>query len=459
MSTASNETRYEHVIEALQRLGDNAAAAALIRLFEEQRRCPDQNQAAQEPAGATLVPTATLGAVNASSTSMDVELQHPAARVPAQTRHDEPGQADLGARDDSEQESCAAVVPNPAQVRIDTVDVASEQADAEKPGKVALARSGCDSAQAQQMPSSATVALPHMTSLSPAKPVGVATPAGTVDATVANDYVTLAQFVAFLAAMPGDNLIKNGGLIRVATIVFDVTRVTADAVTFGHDIKASHTHDISDGSIALTRSDFNAISLDGNTATAQRLCSALAPLAAINPTAGVCIADNAVKLEGAFSFATDNTVRFHNTSLNPAHVMSERGVIRDAIAFASRCVELGISCGEVLSMLARRIPTHARMGVLHLVALDDRVVTGKQITRLFQSASFIHADVPGDLFAEVEPTGDCPAGFKNAPHISMGRLRMSWDELEATIIDEDEFGDLDGLPRCAGGRPWTLPLF
>lgn len=448
MSSTSNNSRYEHIIQTLRGLGDNAAAAALIRVIEEQRQCPDTQRVAQESAGPVSAPPAST---DAPSTEADSGLQQSAASLVAQPEHTESESAQTvhASRIDGEHVADAVAVPNPIHVRIDTVDEAAAGSDVEKSDKTASVQPECAKGQAQQMPSNALVS-----QLAGQADV-IATPsvAGT-----ANDYVTLAQFVAFLDTMPADNLVKGGGLIRVATVAFDVARVTADAVGFSHDIKASCTHDINAGPIAL-KGPFNAISLNGNTATARRLCDALAPLVAVNPSAGVCVADNAIKLEGAFSFATDNTVRFHNTSLNPAHVMPNRDVIRDAIAFASRCVESGISCGEVLSMLARRIPARQHMDVIHLVALNDRVVTGKQIGVLFQSSSFSHNDVPTDMFAEVEPVGECPAGFKDAPHISMGRLPMTWDELEATIIDEDEFDDLDDLPRCTGGRPWALPLF
>lgn len=450
MSSTPNNSRYEHIIRALQGLGDNAAAAALIRVFEEQCQCPDTRQVAQEPAGPFSAPPAST---DARPTGAGTGLQQAAASLVAQPERagSESAQIVHASRTDSEHAADTVAVPNPAHVHIDTVAGAVAETDEEKPTKaVAPQLDSAGAVQSQQMPSSALASMPATD-----QPEAIATPSVV---STGNDYVTLGQFVAFLATLPGDTLVKGGGLLRVAVIDFDVTRASADALKFGHTIKTSHTHDINDGPIPLGP-DFNAISLDGNTATARRLCEVLEALVAVNPSAGVCVADNAVKLEGAFSFATDARVRFHDTSLNPAHALPDRNVIRDAIALASRCVESGISCGEVLSMLARRIPAHERMGVLHLVALKDGVVTAKQVATLFRAFNFTYADVPAGLFVEVDPVGECPLGFKDKPHISMGRLPMTWNELKETIADEDELEDLDDLPRYASGRPWKLPLF
>nr|UDO47473.1 hypothetical protein [Pandoravirus massiliensis] len=461
MSADLNESSYDHIIQALQKLGDNAAAVALISVFEEQRRCMEQQRAAQEPAAPAPV---SLIAPEPKMLHYRHSVKSQEPTTTAQAEAAASVQTDTEARDTRTQEphAVAISISNPAHIHIDTVNEAPAQDDNdEKPGKAGLIQQDSVAVvQAQQMPSNASLVSSQSTSAVSSRRVDAAPPAVAGTASNANGYVTLAQFVAFLSTMPADSLIRKAGLIRVATIEFDVKGVTDDAVTFGHTIEASHTYDIDAEPIALKRRDFNAISLDGNTVTAGRLRHALEPLVAINPSAGVCVNDTAIKLEGAFSFATDNAVRFHRTSLNPAYIPANRDAIRDAIAFATRCMESGISCGEVLSMLARRIPQHARMGVLHLVALNDRVVTGKQIGVLFQSCSVAYNDVPADLFGEVEPTGECPPGFKRSHHISMGRLPVTWDELEDTIIDGDgDLSDLEDLPRYAGSRPWTLPLF
>ncbi|WBR14556.1 hypothetical protein pkur_cds_381 [Pandoravirus kuranda] len=452
MSATMDKPRYEHIIQALRGLGNNAAAEMLIRVFEEQRQCAGSEQAAPRPADLTLTAPSTADALGASMDDAAAESRQATTTI-AHPQSD-------GTENDIAPQACAQVtdvlaMPNPPHVHIDTAVDAPTEGKAEKPADmVPSAQSHNVVDQAQEMPRSHR---PESASLPTAERQAGAAAPGVADAV--GDYVTLAQFVAFLGTLPGDTLVDNGGLIRVAKIDFDIAKVSAKAVTFGRTIKSSHTHDLNVRPIALTIPDFNAISLNGDMVSARRLYEALTPLAAVNPSAGVCVAESAIKLEWSLSFATDDEVRFHNTTLNPAHALPNRDVIRDAIALASRCVESGISCGEVLSMIARRIPTHAHMSVLHLVALKDRVVAAKQIGALFEASSFTHDDVPADLFVAVEPFGECPTGFKDTPHISMGRLPMTWDELEGALLDEEEFGDLSNLPRCASGRPWALPPF
>jgi hypothetical protein len=273
---------------------------------------------------------------------------------------------------------------------------------------------------------------------------------------VAPDYFTLRQFVDALSTVPRDIETQFGDGISAVSLGFSVAALDMnDAIhkMFSQRVKGTiqgRTDDIA--SIAAASSPqipFNVVNLTRADAcakrsppvTAGRLYDALAPLAAMNGEAGVCLNNEAVQPRMTLAFDVDEDVRFSATALNP---LKRDPAFADAIDLARRCIKHGMASGEVLAMIERAAPRACHVFPLALLRVGTRLMPASEFMRtLWRAKPYGNILSLGPIFGDVARSCNIAGGLS----VTMAETEISLEAILAAFSSGD--GAVDALPRSA----------
>ncbi|BCU03929.1 hypothetical protein [Pandoravirus japonicus] len=261
------------------------------------------------------------------------------------------------------------------------------------------------------------------------------------------DYVTLRQFVDLLGAMPRALATKYGATFSLVALAFHVKSISP-RIDFAQHTKATHACTIP--AVATAAKDipaFNVVNISTGgkgDVTAGRLYDALAPLAAANGDAAVCVDTRALSTRMVVSFDTNDAVNYQDTTLNPMRSDDVKRSIDDAIDLARRCIAVGMSAREVLAMLTRRVPTGVDFGPLLLVRLDAQLVTAAELFEHMGCRGFAALPTLKYIFADVVLRDDSARGPAT---VLMSETDVPLDDLLRAIDGGHEA--LAALPRQA----------
>lgn len=145
----------------------------------------------------------------------------------------------------------------------------------------------------------------------------------------------------------------------------------------------------------------------------------------------------------AISFDIDEAVNYQDTSLNPMRSGGTRATIDDATDLACRCIGVGMSAREVLSMLVRRIPVGA--GALFLVRFGTQLVPATALHKHMAVRDFTAFSDLRHILADVTLPGADSA--RGPVAVYMAETDVSLDDLLRAI---DQGADaIAALPRHA----------
>lgn len=445
----------EEIIERLRSVSSNAATADLLHFFEAER-ARTLGVVAQVHQDAVAVADDATGAAHdhaedtaADQNSVDAGEATQAPLLPAAHTPDEA---------DSTEAACSAAVANPDIVNTDSAAIASDDDDAKKPASDSTTTKdtpnrGVDASALAQaataidrqgsgasVPDSADQPAAEM----PLKESDKETAAPVSPPPVECDYVTLRRFVDLLALLPRSLPTKYGATFSLVSLGFHLKTITP-WIDFGQHTEATHLRKVGQSSDEEIPS-FNVVNIStggGGDITAGALYDALAPLADANGEAAVCVGSRAMHTRMAISFDIDEAVNYQDTSLNPMRSGGTRATIDDATDLACRCIGVGMSAREVLSMLVRRIPVGA--GALFLVRFGTQLVPATALHKHMAVRDFTAFSDLRHILADVTLPGADSA--RGPVAVYMAETDVSLDDLLRAI---DQGADaIAALPRHA----------
>ncbi|AVK74961.1 hypothetical protein pqer_cds_539 [Pandoravirus quercus] len=442
------------IIERLRGLSSNPGTANLLHFFEAERARTLATDAQDESAVAVAEHDSVDGAADPTPVAVTIgdSDQVPLSSVAHVARDEIVVDANATAVDTNASASAAAVA-NPDIVNTDsTADLHADDVKKPSQGTEEVAVGTADLTQAapvinqqEQGPSDPTNVPPPTTAAVPLEESDVA-PAAVTPLQSDRDYVTLRQFVDLLGAMPRDLATKYGATFSLVALAFHVKTISP-WIDFAQHTKATHICPIPHVAIGVIPA-FNVVNISTGgkgDVTVGSLHDALAPLAAANGSAAVCVGTRALHTRVAVSFDIDEAVNYQDTTLNPMRSDDVKKSIGDAIDLARRCIAAGMSAREVLGMLTRRVPASADFGPLMLVRLDTQLVTAAELFECMGRCGFSTLPALKHIFADVTLQDDSARGpgavFMAETDVSLGVLLhaiQEGDDAMAALPRHDE---------------------
>ncbi|AGO84522.1 hypothetical protein psal_cds_633 [Pandoravirus salinus] len=427
LAGASDDTRraaaasLEEIIGRLRTLSHNPATANLLHFFEGERARTLGVDAQVERMATTVVEHDPVdGARDPMPAASDDREPTLVSSSADRVKKDD---GVVGAQTTSRVDADASlpVVSNPDIVNTDsTVDPIDGDDDAKKPSRemstavdaTSLAQSAAVLGQQDGCPGETT----PVTLLAPLGESSAA-PATTAPMQSDRDYLTLGRFVDLLGAMPRALATKYDAAFSLVALAFHVKTISP-RIDFAQHTKSTHVWTIPRTVAAATEEQvpaFNVVNLARSVTsgvTVGSLYDALAPLAAANRDAAVCVATRALHTNVAVSFDIDEAVNYQDTTLNPMHHHGGGGVetIDDAIDLARRCIAADMSASQVLGMLTRRAPADADCGPLVLMRVGTQLVTAAELFERMGRRGFTTLPALKHIFAEVSVGDDSARG-------------------------------------------------